>query len=107
MVGDRVQINNFCAFYGYGHIIIGSGCLIAPGVKILTTTHPPINFQDTQEWGTEHKDVTIGEDVWIGSNAVILPGVTIGARAIFGAGAVVTRDIPDSVRALGVPARKV
>jgi len=106
-IGDRVSINNFCAFYGYGHISIGAGCMIAPGVKILTTAHPRMDTANAPQWGTVHKDVTIGENVWIGTNAVVLPGTLLGAGAIVGAGAVVTRDIPAGALALGVPARAV
>jgi len=105
---DGVGINKFCFFDGNGGIEIGADTLISPGVQCLSGNHiiddpdVPIKYQ-----GTAYGKVTIGEDCWLGTNVVVLPGVTIGHGAVVGAGAVVTRDIPDYGIALGIPARVV
>lgn len=104
IIGDRTAINNFCSFYGYAPIMIGSGCMIAPGVRILTTRHIPAGGRSDASWGTEHEKVDIGNSVWIGTNALILPGVSIGDFSIVAAGAVVTKDVPAYSVVKGVPA---
>lgn len=82
---------------------IGSFTLFGPAVQIYTATHPmDAQLRRRQESG---KPVEIGSDVWVGGAAVILPGVRIGARAVIGAGSVVTRDIPEGVFAAGNPCR--
>ena len=67
------------------------------------------NFEDTtkriDEQGVSTQPVVIGDDVWIGANAVILPGVTIGRHCVVAAGAVVTKDVPDNTVVGGVPAK--
>jgi len=103
-IGDRVSINNFCGFYGYGNILIAAAYMIAPGVKRSTTARPRMNTADARHWGTIHKDVPIAENVWVGINAVVLPGTFLGARTIVGAGAVVTRDNPAEAVGLDAPA---
>ena len=74
-------------------------------MQIYTPTHP-LNaaLRRQQEFG---KPIEIGSDVWVGGGAIILPGVTIGSRAVIGAGSVVTRDIPDGVFAAGNPCRVI
>lgn len=78
--------------------------MIAPRVAIYTATHPidPAERNSGVEYG---KPVTIGENVWIGGNAVICPGVTIGDNVVVGAGAVVTKDVPNNVVIGGNPAK--
>lgn len=91
-----------------GHIIIGNDCLIGPNVVMRTAGH---KFENTdvliRKQGHVIGDITIENDVWIGSNAVILSGVTIGKGAIIGAGAVVTSNIPSMAIAVGVPAKVI
>lgn len=86
------DLNNFqhfgCYFQGKGKINIGKGTYIAPNVGIITANHNIQNL-DTHE---EARDVIIGESCWIGMNAVILPGVILGAKTIVGAGSVVTKS---------------
>ncbi|TLU53180.1 MAG: acyltransferase, partial [Chlorobium sp.] len=91
-----------------GKIVIGSHCPIVPGVLMRTANHKfsrtDVNIQDQ---GHEPADIIIGDDCWIGANAVILGGVTIGNGAVIGAGAVVTKDVPAFGIALGIPAKVV
>ena len=98
----------FCLLYGNGDIRIGDGVLIAGHTSINTVSHHAERVDiPISEQGTEIAPVVIHDDVWIGLNAVILQGVTIGRGAIIGAGAVVTRDIPAWSVVCGVPAKVV
>jgi maltose O-acetyltransferase len=84
---------------------IGDFTLFGPGVQILTPLHPlDAKLRREQEYG---KPIHIGSEVWVGGGALILPGVSIGARAVIGAGSVVTRDVPDGVLAAGNPCRVI
>lgn len=103
-LGDRVEINNFSIVNGTGGVDIGDDTLIGPGVRIISYQHHYAAGQTIRSQPTEGKPIRIGRDCWIGANAVILAGVNIGDGAIIGAGAVVTRDIPASAIAVGVPA---
>jgi acetyltransferase-like isoleucine patch superfamily enzyme len=85
-------------------VTIGSRVLIAPNVTIVTERHG-VEVQSRRDGIVYAQPVTIGDDCWIGVNATILPGVTIGKGSVIGAGAVVTRDIPPFSLAWGVPAR--
>jgi acetyltransferase-like isoleucine patch superfamily enzyme len=102
-IGSNVSINAFVHMWGHGGIIIGNDCLIASHASINSVTHDTaaLLYRET----IIEKKVTIGNNVWIGSHAVILPGITIGDNAIIGAGAVVTKDIPANKVAAGVPAK--
>ena len=87
-------------------ITIGDDVQIGPNVQLLTPTHPlePGPRRDKRESGAP---ITIGDNVWIGGGAIVLPGVTIGDNTVVGAGAVVTRSLPANVVAVGNPARVV
>ncbi|MPQ45218.1 sugar O-acetyltransferase [Clostridium tarantellae] len=85
-------------------IFIGNNVLIAPNVTISSGTHP-INPDIRRKQGQFNVPVNIGDNVWIGANSVILPGVTIGANSVIGAGSVVTKDIPSNVVAVGNPCK--
>ena len=93
---------------GGGEIIIGSNVMMAPEVVILTSMH---NHKDPtilmQKQGKYLSKVVIGDDVWIGYRAIILPGVTVGKGSIIGAGAVVTKDVPPYSVVGGVPAKVI
>src|SRR5574344_645095 len=84
----------------------GKNAQIAPNVSIYTAGHPI--HPDSRNTGYEYGiPITIGDNVWIGGNAVILPGVTIGNNVIIGAGSVVGKDIPDNMIAAGNPCRVI
>jgi acetyltransferase-like isoleucine patch superfamily enzyme len=107
-IHDGAGINIRTYLEGNGEIEIGPNALLSPGVQVLSANHVfddpevPIRFQ-----GGVYGKVTLGEDCWLGTNVVVLPGVTIGRGAVVGAGAVVTKDIPAYSIALGVPAKVV
>ena len=103
-VGKNFYANYNCTIIDVATVTIGDNCLIAPNVAIYTAGHPlyPSVRNSLYEYG---KAVTIGDNVWIGGNTVICPGVHIGSNVILGAGSVVTRDIPDWCVAVGNPCR--
>lgn len=101
-LGARVSINAFVHIWAGGGVTIGDDTLIASHVAITSLTHDPQAKLYAKSLIT--KPVKIGRNVWIGSHAVILPGVTIGDGAIVGAGAVVTRDVAAGTVVVGVPA---
>jgi len=105
-VGDKVYFNFNCIILDVMKVIIGSNVLIGPAVQIYTAMHP----MDWKErfLGLEFaKPITIGADVWIGGGVIICPGVTIGDRAVIGAGSVVTKDIMHDTFAAGNPCRHI
>lgn len=82
---------------------VGDFTMFGPAVQVDTATHP---LDPIARRGKElAKPITIGPDVWVGGGAILCPGVTVGARSVIGAGAVVTRDVPDDVVAAGNPCR--
>ncbi len=114
--GDNCEVNLNCVFLDSGRITVGDNALIAPCVQIYTAFHPACpadRFGEPKEDGsfgfckTLTAPVTIGDNVWIGGGAVILPGVTIGDNVAIGAGSVVAKDIPSDTIALGNPCRAV
>ncbi len=108
-IGENTFINTNCMFLDDNKITIGKNGLIAPYVQIYTATHPlkaserVIGNGIGSPYLTSAKPVTIGDNVWIGGNSVIFPGVTIGNNVTIGAGSVVSKDIPDNVLAFGNP----
>jgi len=104
-LGERVFFNFNCIVLDVCAVRIGDYSLFGPAVQIYTPMHPfNAALRRREEFG---KPVEIGPDVWVGGGAIILPGVRIGARAVIGAGSVVTRDVPDDVFAAGNPCRVV
>jgi maltose O-acetyltransferase len=104
-LGERVFFNFNCVVLDVCPVRIGDFTLFGPGVQILTPVHPMnAELRRRQEYG---KPIEIGSDVWVGGGALILPGVTIGARAVIGAGSVVTRDVPEGVFAAGNQCRVI
>ena len=108
--GYNIEIGeNFFANYNFivldvGKVKIGDHFMCGPNVQICTAGHPihPESRNSGYEYGI---DITIGENVWIGGNVLVCPGVTIGNNVVIGGGSVVTKDIPDNVVAVGNPCR--
>jgi len=104
-LGERVFFNFNCVVLDVCPVRIGSYTLFGPAVQIYTPMHPfNAELRRRVEYG---KPVEIGDDVWVGGGAIILPGVRIGSRAVIGAGSVVTRDVPEGVFAAGNPCRVI
>lgn len=105
-VGKNFFANYNCTILDVAKVIIGDNCQMAPNVAIYTAGHPvhPDIRNTAYEYGIE---VTIGDNVWIGGNTIICPGVHIGSNTVIGAGSVVTKDIPDWVIAAGNPCRVI
>lgn len=103
-IGDSVYINFNCNFIDDGKITIGERTMFGAGVTIATVGHP-LN-PDMREY-MYTAPVTIGKNCWIGANATICPGVTIGDNSVVGAGSVVTKDIPANVIAAGNPCKVI
>lgn len=105
-IGDNTEINEFCRIRA--NVKIGKDTLIAPGVQFISVNHgyEDINIPMRKQKNSEGF-IIIGDDVWIGTNAIILQNVTIGAHSIIAAGAVVTKDIPAYSIVGGVPAKLI
>ena len=112
--GNNCEVNMNCTFLDDNIIRIGNNALIAPNVQIYTAFHPTNaveRFGEPKEDGsfsfckTQTAPVIIGDNVWIGGGAIIMPGVTIGDNVVIGAGSIVTKDIPDNTIAYGNPCR--
>lgn len=105
-VGKNFFANYNCTILDVAKVKIGDNCQMAPNVSIYTAGHPihPETRNTLYEYGVE---VTIGDNVWIGGNTVICPGVTIGNNVVIGAGSVVTKDIPDWCVAAGNPCKVI
>lgn len=112
--GNNCEVNMNCTFLDDNKIVIGNNALIAPNVQIYTAFHPTNareRFGEPKPDGsfefckTRTAPVIIGDNVWIGGGAIIMPGVTIGDNVVIGAGSVVTKDIPSDVIAYGNPCR--
>lgn len=105
-VGKNFFANYNCTIIDLAKVKIGDNCQMAPNVAIYTAGHPlhPVARNSMYEYGIS---VTIGDNVWIGGNTVIMPGVHIGSNTVIGAGSVVTKDIPDWSVAVGNPCRVI
>jgi maltose O-acetyltransferase len=105
-IGARTFINFGLVALDVAPIAIGDDCQLGPNVQLLTAYHPtePEPRRAKLEGAAP---ITIGDNVWLGGGAIVLPGVTIGDDSVIGAGAVVTKDVPAGVLAVGNPARVV
>lgn len=105
-VGENFFANYNLVILDVGKVKIGNNAQLAPNVSIYTAGHPihPDSRNSGYEYGI---DITIGDNVWIGGNTCIMPGVKIGKNVVIGAGSVVTKDIPDDVIAFGNPCKVV
>ncbi|WP_437049321.1 sugar O-acetyltransferase [Streptomyces sp. enrichment culture] len=105
-IGARTFVNHNLTALDVASITIGEDCQIGPNVQLLTPTHP-LEPQPRRDKLEAARPITIGDNVWLGGGAIVLPGVTIGDNSVIGAGAVVTKDVPANVVAVGNPARPV
>lgn len=105
-LGERFFANHGCTILDGAPVTIGNNVMLGPGVTLCASTHPE-NAQARAKGMTIGRAITVGDDVWIGAGATILPGVTIGKSAIIGAGAVVTKDVGEGEKVAGVPANAI
>ncbi len=103
VIGDGVALNSFVQMYGHGGISIGADSQLGPNTVVTTTGHDYLASDLERNFAA----IKIGKRVWIGANCTKLPGISIGDRAVIGAGAVVSKDIPARCLAVGVPARVI
>lgn len=105
-VGENFFANYNLVILDVGKVKIGKNVQFAPNVAIYTAGHPV--HPDSRNSGYEYGiDITIGDNVWLGGNTVVMPGVHIGNNVVIGGGSVVTKDIPDDVIAVGNPCRVI
>jgi maltose O-acetyltransferase len=105
LLGRQVYFNFNCVVLDGCRVAIGDFTMFGPAVQIYTASHPlNADLRRRQEFG---KPIEIGHDVWVGGGAIICPGVTIGPRAVVGAGSVVTKDVPAGMLAVGNPCRVI
>ncbi|MEE3491338.1 MAG: sugar O-acetyltransferase [Methanobrevibacter sp.] len=105
-IGNNFTGNFNLTILDINEVHIGDNVMIGPNTTITTVSHPLSPKKRRQHLG-QASEIRIGNDVWLGANVVILPGVTIGNNVVVGAGAVVTKDIPDNSLAVGVPAKMI
>lgn len=105
-IGNDFTGNHNLTILDIREVYIGSHVMIGPNTLITTVGHP-LSPNGRRQYHAFAQPVRIGNDVWIGGNVTILPGVTIGNNVVVAAGAVVTEDVPDNTLVGGVPARKI
>ena len=105
-IGARTFVNYGCVFADVARIAIGADVQIGPNVQLLTPVHPIDPELRRAKWEAG-RPITIGDNVWLGGGVIVCPGVTIGENTVVGAGAVVPKDLPGNVVAVGNPARIV
>ncbi|MGW5625643.1 sugar O-acetyltransferase [Streptomyces olivaceus] len=105
-IGARTFVNYNLTALDVAAITVGEDCQIGPGVQLLTPTHP-LEAEPRRDKLEAARPITIGDNVWLGGGAIVLPGVSIGDNSVIGAGAVVTKDVPAGAVAVGNPARPV
>ena len=103
-IGRRVFINSGCRFQDQGGVTIGDDCLIGHNAVFATLNH---DLDPDRRTDLHPAPIVLGDNVWIGANVTILPGVTIGDHAVIGAASLVTKDVPVGAVAVGAPARVV
>lgn len=107
VIGDDVVIGRFNIIVVQGKVSIGNYTRLGTFVEIIDHDHGILRGQRIMNQPSTIKEIQIGEDVWIGSGAIILKGVTIGDGAVIGANSIVTKDIPEYMIAVGSPAKVI
>ena len=102
--GSDIYANSNLTLVDDGHIFVGDKVMFGPNVTIATANHP-IDAELRAKGLQYNRDVYIGENTWIGSGVIIVPGVKVGKNVVIGTGSIVTKDIPDNVVAVGNPCR--
>lgn len=103
-IGNDFYANINCTILDCANVIIGNNVFFGPNVSLFTAGHP-IDFK-VRNTGLEFaKPITIGNNVWIGGNTVVNPGITIGNNVVIGAGSIITKNIPDNTMAFGNPCK--
>jgi len=105
-IGPHTFVNFGAVFLDVGRITVGADVQMGPNVQLLTATHPIEPGPRRDRWESS-EPITIEDNVWLGGGVIVCPGVTIGENTVVGAGAVVPRDLPRNVVAVGNPARVV
>ncbi|MBT8253651.1 MAG: sugar O-acetyltransferase [Bacteroidia bacterium] len=105
-LGKQVFMNFGCCILDVCRVTMGNNVMLGPNVQIYTATHP-LEAKARNSGREFAKPISIGNNVWIGGNAVICPGITIGNNVVIGAGAVVTKSFPDDVFIGGNPAKVI
>ncbi|WP_213805520.1 DapH/DapD/GlmU-related protein [Granulicella sp. dw_53] len=103
-LGDDVEINNLCHLFAGGNITIGPRTMISASCSLTSTTHSQAVSARSRMINIP---INIGADVWLGTGAIVLPGISIGEGAIIGAGAVVTKNVAPRTIVVGNPARPI
>jgi acetyltransferase-like isoleucine patch superfamily enzyme len=108
-IGEHTNINRNCILWAgkTARIIIGDNCLTGPGVTIIASQYDIKSLDLIRSFQQKEADIIIEDDVWLGANCVILPGVHIGKGVVVGAGAVVTKDVNPYTIIGGVPAKEI
>lgn len=105
-VGENFYANHNLTILDCAKVTFGNNVFIGPNCSFYTAGHP-LDAQQRNEGLEYARPITIGDNVWLGGNVVVLPGVSVGNNAVIGAGSVVTKDIPDQVVAVGNPCRVI
>ncbi len=105
-IGDNFFANHGCIFLDCAKITIGKNVFIGPNVGLYTPNHP-VDAKERAAWLEYALPITIGDDVWLGGDVKVMPGVTIGNNVIIGAGSIVTKDVPSNSMACGNPCKVI
>lgn len=107
ILGRNVLVGENCEFNVQDRVVIGDGCLIAAGCRFIDNNHGTADGSEIRQQPNQKAPIIIENDCWLGANVIVLSGVHLGRGVIVGAGAVVTRDLPEYAVAAGVPARLI